>query len=378
MPAIAVNVVVIHEGQVLLTQREDLEVWCLPGGGVESGESLAQAAVRETLEETGVEVELTRLVGVYSRQGVFQGDLHAVLFAARPVGGTLRLQPGETIAVRYFHPDELPEDVAVSHLRRIADALRGAAGLAWQQRLDPPMADLPWQEWHARRDRSGLPRIEFYRQCMAGRALVETLDLPPWRGDLPAGGSRLEGGGQAPRPVVYTNVAVICEGRILLIQREDYQVWCMPGGEVEAGESLAQGAIREAREETGLEVRLTGLVGIYSRLGFAGDAHAVLFSGDVSGGTLRPQAGEALDLRFFAPEDIPQALLAGHGQRIRDALNQVRAASWRQEFVPPLFDQVRSRQDIYAIRDQSGLPRVQFYLASLACSRLEEVLEVGE
>ena len=69
MPGIAANVAVIQDGKILLTKREDFEVWCLPSGGVEDGESLAEAAIRETKEETGVDVELTRLVGVYSRLG---------------------------------------------------------------------------------------------------------------------------------------------------------------------------------------------------------------------------------------------------------------------------------------------------------------------
>ncbi|NTU57100.1 MAG: NUDIX domain-containing protein, partial [Anaerolineales bacterium] len=47
MPGLAVNVAVIHEGKILLTKREDFETWILPSGGVEEGESLAQAAIRE-------------------------------------------------------------------------------------------------------------------------------------------------------------------------------------------------------------------------------------------------------------------------------------------------------------------------------------------
>jgi 8-oxo-dGTP pyrophosphatase MutT (NUDIX family) len=69
MPGLAVIVAVIDDGKVLLTKREDFEVWCLPGGGVEDGESMAEAAIRETWEEAGIQVELTRLVGVYSRLG---------------------------------------------------------------------------------------------------------------------------------------------------------------------------------------------------------------------------------------------------------------------------------------------------------------------
>jgi len=58
MSALAVNVAVIHENKILLTQREDFETWILPSGGVEDGESLAQAAIRETKEETGLDVEV--------------------------------------------------------------------------------------------------------------------------------------------------------------------------------------------------------------------------------------------------------------------------------------------------------------------------------
>ncbi|HET7088248.1 MAG TPA: NUDIX domain-containing protein [Anaerolineae bacterium] len=47
MPNFGVTVAVIHDRQVLLTRREDFRVWCLPGGAVESGESVAEAAMRE-------------------------------------------------------------------------------------------------------------------------------------------------------------------------------------------------------------------------------------------------------------------------------------------------------------------------------------------
>ncbi|WP_345324352.1 NUDIX domain-containing protein [Candidatus Villigracilis proximus] len=52
--------------KVLLTQRTDNGRWCLPGGGMESGESAAEACEREVWEETGLKVRVTRLIGVYS------------------------------------------------------------------------------------------------------------------------------------------------------------------------------------------------------------------------------------------------------------------------------------------------------------------------
>jgi 8-oxo-dGTP pyrophosphatase MutT (NUDIX family) len=55
MSNLGVNVAVIQDGKILLTQREDFETWILPSGGVEEGESLAQAAIRETKEEAGLD-----------------------------------------------------------------------------------------------------------------------------------------------------------------------------------------------------------------------------------------------------------------------------------------------------------------------------------
>ena len=89
MTEIAVNVAVLQNNKILLTQRDDFETWILPGGGVEDGESIAQAAIRETKEETGLDVELTKLVGIYSRFGNFLNG-HIVLFVGEQIGGELK------------------------------------------------------------------------------------------------------------------------------------------------------------------------------------------------------------------------------------------------------------------------------------------------
>ncbi len=101
MPGVYAKVVVIDAGRILLVQREDFKTWGLPGWHVEDGESVAQAAVREVLEETGLEVELTRLVGIYVRPRWPQ-DNHGVVFAATPVGGSLQPQASEVVDLRYF------------------------------------------------------------------------------------------------------------------------------------------------------------------------------------------------------------------------------------------------------------------------------------
>ena len=63
----SVNVVVTsNSGQVLLIKRSDNDNWAIPGGAIDLGESLTQAAVRETCEESGIECEITGLVGIYT------------------------------------------------------------------------------------------------------------------------------------------------------------------------------------------------------------------------------------------------------------------------------------------------------------------------
>ncbi len=178
MARLAVNIAVIHQGRILLTQREDFETWVLPSGGVEEGESLAQAAIRETKEETGLDVELTRLVGVYSRLGDWIPG-YMVLFAAKPVGGEIKCQEGETIAVEWFAFDQLPGPLSLGHKRRIEDAIAGASGLAVVQEIKLPAkpGTITPREYYELRDRSGLSRQEFYLQMVENAELKETVEV---------------------------------------------------------------------------------------------------------------------------------------------------------------------------------------------------------
>jgi ADP-ribose pyrophosphatase YjhB (NUDIX family) len=178
MPGLAVIVAVIEDGKVLLTKREDFEVWCLPGGGVEDGESLAEGAMREAREETGLDVELTRLVGVYSRLGGGMRDVHAVLYTAKPVGGELKTQPHETIAVAYFPFDQLPEELLFGHKRRIQDAIQGIKAVSVRQEIKTSDAKIyTRKELYEARDLSGLSRREFYLQRFNDAEIREATEV---------------------------------------------------------------------------------------------------------------------------------------------------------------------------------------------------------
>ena len=179
MPNVAVNVAVIHQEKILLTKRDDFHVWCLPSGGVEEGESLAEAAIRETKEETGIDVELTRLVGVYSRPGVFGlPDGHAVLYEGRPMGGELTLQPGESIDVKYFAFDEIPNEMAFAHKQRIADAINGTQGVSVRQQIKfPGSPAYSRKELLELMQESGLSPEEFYMQRIKEAEIMEIAEV---------------------------------------------------------------------------------------------------------------------------------------------------------------------------------------------------------
>ena len=157
-------------------------------------------------------------------------------------------------------------------------------------------------------------------------------------------------------------VAIIESGKILLTQREDFEVWCLPGGHVESGESAAQGAIREAFEETGLQVELTRLVGVYFRNRGDEDIHVFSFAARPVGGALKPQLDEVLDVRYFDLNNLPDILFWGHRQRIQGTLDDTSGSAFCTQKIHWPFEKNLTREEIYDLRDQSGLSRYDFYV----------------
>ena len=114
------------ERRILLIQRADDRLWAMPGGAFEMGETAAEGVRREAREETGVEVEVLDLVGVYdsrwcgSRSWI---QLYQFVFLCRPVGHQPASTPHEVLDVGWFPATDLPP-LSPGHTVRVPDAFR--------------------------------------------------------------------------------------------------------------------------------------------------------------------------------------------------------------------------------------------------------------
>ena len=114
-PKVAVGAVVGNDrGELLLLQRGDSGAWLYPTGWADIGYSPSEVAVKEVLEETGIEAEPVRLIGVLDGQRFGSSGLpfYSVVFHLRAVGGDLRPHPLEARDVGWFGRDRLPAPLA--------------------------------------------------------------------------------------------------------------------------------------------------------------------------------------------------------------------------------------------------------------------------
>jgi 8-oxo-dGTP diphosphatase len=124
-------------GKLLLTRRRESDDWVLPGGSVEDEEAPWETVVREVAEETGLNIALRRLIGVYAKRS--EHDL-VFLFAASPVGGELATSE-ERDQVAFLDPQQLPQQTSERDRQRIVDAFAG--GETPVLRVQPSEGDEP-------------------------------------------------------------------------------------------------------------------------------------------------------------------------------------------------------------------------------------------
>lgn len=123
-------IVADSDGRILLQRRSDSGNWALPGGVMDIGETLAESAIREVREETGFDVRIERIVGIYSDPGhVFaydDGEVRqefSICLACTITGGSLSVS-NESTAVDFFAPENISDlQIHESILLRIRDYL---------------------------------------------------------------------------------------------------------------------------------------------------------------------------------------------------------------------------------------------------------------
>jgi 8-oxo-dGTP diphosphatase len=129
-PAPAAGVIVVENGAVLLVQRKfdpRRGLWTLPAGFVEYDEHVADCAVRETQEETGLDVRLDRIFGAYMAMDDPRVQVVLVLYKATRVGGALRA--GDDASDARFFPlaEPLPGIAFKAHVQALADLTRASS-----------------------------------------------------------------------------------------------------------------------------------------------------------------------------------------------------------------------------------------------------------
>jgi len=117
-------VIVNQKNQILLQKRSDNLLWGLPGGLLELDESITDGAIREVKEETNLDIQIERFIGVFTDPLMVwhktdKAKVFAYGFLGRVIGGDLRVNDDESIEFRYFDSDKLPTINSKVHLEII-------------------------------------------------------------------------------------------------------------------------------------------------------------------------------------------------------------------------------------------------------------------
>ena len=123
-----------------------------------------------------------------------------------------------------------------------------------------------------------------------------------------------------PVPTVDVVIFIPGQGVVLIARKNPPPGWALPGGFVDYGETVERAAVREAFEETGLEVTLTGILGVYSDPGRDERMHtiSVVYTARAADPTTLNAGDDAREARVFPLDALPAKLAFDHGQILKD------------------------------------------------------------
>lgn len=275
-------IILDDQNRVLMTKRHDFDWWDVVGGAKEMDETLAECAVREAKEETGLDVVPERLVGVYTHPQYTYRYPHGdavqpwtACFVCRVVGGEIHVDGVETLAAEFrtLRPETIEHPMLLwKHMLRDA--------------LSPPNDMLAIE-------------ADFVSEHTTPFFEVMRRYIPQ-------------------KPVIMPGAIMLVQddhGRILVTLRDDLKVWDLPSGLSDLGESVTRTAIRELQEETGMIAKPQRLLGVYSDPDFMygrypnGDeiyGVGAFFQMKAEGGVLRSDGDENRAVAFKTIEEIRQ------------------------------------------------------------------------
>ena len=302
MLKLGANGYVINElGQILLIQRDDTRTWAFPGGSLDPGELPPDGAAREVEEETGLKTMPVRLVGVdywSNKEGGF------CLFGFRCLqrGGTLTPSP-ESPQVGFYAPKALPRPMFPDHRDRLRRVYGHQGG--------PPLLRRAHTDWRWRLGWFALRRFIY-----------------PWKDVV----RRLRGEPPFVKPSLWQAGAFTVvrndQGEVLWVKRTDQDMWNLPGGAHENGETPWETAVRETREETGLEVELQNLYAVYVKP--AQNEVVFNFAARPVNGQLTT-GSEAAAFAYFTPGQEPANCLPRHIERVADLAQEPETTIFRKQ-----------------------------------------------
>lgn len=132
------GIITDNEKRVLFCHRRDYNLWNLPGGGVEVGESPWDALVREIKEETGLEAQPIHLTGVYSKP-----DKNEIVlsFVCQIIGGEITVTD-EADKIEYFEIGQIPKNTSPKQIERVNDYFSNKSTTHFRVQISPSSIDL--------------------------------------------------------------------------------------------------------------------------------------------------------------------------------------------------------------------------------------------